>query len=319
MQDTLKALCALLIASIIWGMNSYITKLMLPFGSPLSFIIIRFFCSSSLLLAFLIFTKQCKLPKLKHIPILFLLGFFSVCMNNTGVIVGLQYSSVTNFSIINATSPLFIAFFAFIFLREKLLLIQWFGIFLALIGMVYILTDGHILAIRTMQFNKGDIVFLFAQFGWALYTLISSRLLRHISVSELVCYSGFFGVLLNCLYGYFTNDLALPTMNYTVILCLFYAIFLSTIAAIIMWNFGVKTVGASISGIFLNFSTLIGIASGVILLDEPFTIKQIYGVLSVLLGVFCLLQYQLIIKLSKQFAILLHIRKPEQHKEGITS
>lgn len=286
-----KALWALCCASLIWGFNPLVSKLLLPYGTPLSFICIRFFFSSCTIFAFLAYKKRLRIPSIKNLIGLCTLGLLSVSLNNTIVLEGLRYSTITNCALINTLAPLLIALLAYVFLREHLLVIQWLGIILALVSTFYLLTGGDMAQLSQMNFNKGDVFFLCAQVSWAIYTLISCQILKTVPLLDMVAWSGLFGVGINLVYGSISGDLQIPILNTQSILCLAYMVWLGAMSAMLLWNYGVKNVGPTISAIFINLSTLIAIMSGVFFFNEPFTTMQLWGTLGVLLGIIFLTQH----------------------------
>ncbi len=299
MKTKAKALLALTGASTIWGLNAYMNKLMLPYGSAITLTSFRFFIASFCIFTYLVITKQFRIPPKKELFHLTLLGLAFVCFNSTFVFIGLNYSTVSHSSLINATSPLFISLAAVIIFKEKLLNIQWLGILLALYGTAYILTKGDISSIARLDFNKGDLFFIAAQFGWSFYTLFSSKVLKEVSVLELVFWSGLFGAIANIVAEMLLSDFALPSFNKYVYIGLFYTGIMTSLCAMTLWNFGVKNVGPSISAVFINLSTVIGVSSGIILLNEPASNSLFIGAGIVFLGLILLVQHNLIAKLFR--------------------
>lgn len=291
MSESQKATLALFIAACIWGFNPFMSKLLLPYGTPLTFVCLRFFISSTTILLFLIYKKRLTIPTPSMIFKLFLLGLFSVCFMNTALLTGLQYSTVINIGVINALSPVIIAVLTRIVYKEKLFRLQWIGVFLGLLGTVCVITNGSIFSIFTMRYNFGDFLFLFAQVSWAIYTLISWGIRKQISLLELVMWSGYFGVFENVLFGYLTGQLSMPIFNITSSLSLAYSAWLSAMSGMLLWNYGVKYKGPNIAAVYVNLTTLVTITSGIIFLGEALTFGKIMGIIAVIMGALFLTQY----------------------------
>ncbi len=213
--------------------------------------------------------------------------------------------------IFNATVPFFIAMISFLFYKERMLAIQWIGILIILLSTVYILTDGVLATILDMNFNKGDLIFLFAQIGWALYTIESAKLLREISLPELVAWSSLFGIAFNAIYAFFTDQLIMPQITTELVVSLTYSVWVSAMAGILLWNYGVKIMGPSIAGVFINLSTVMAIASGIIFYDEPLKLSIVLGTLGIFIGIVCLVNYRFLQKIYKAYTVrkrLAHIK-----------
>ncbi len=321
MQTKAKALVSLTSAALFWALNPITLKILLSYGNAVSITILRFLLSSLTIFAFLAFKKKLRLPKLIHLEKLAMLGFFAICVNNNSLLIGLQYSTVSNMGIFNATVPFFIAMISFLFYKERMLTIQWLGILIISLSTIFILTSGNITEIFSMKFNKGDIIFLFAQTGWALYTIESAKLLREISLLELVAWSSLFGILFNAIYAFFTDQLEIPQFTTEVMLSLLYSVWISAMAGVLLWNYGVKILGPSVAGVFINLSTVMAIASGIIIYNEPLELSIVLGTLGIFLGIAFLVNYRTLQKWYKAYTVrkrLLHIKsvaKQQKKKE----
>ncbi len=316
MQTKAKALSALSATAFIWAFNAIILKFLLAYGNVISFTIIRFLLSSLTIFVFLAFTKKLRLPTLIHLKKLAMLGFFSITLTNTAMMLGLEYSTVSNLGIFNATLPFFIAMISLVFYKQSLLIIQYIGIAVILISTLYILTDGQLSAVLNMTFNRGDIIFICSQVGWALYTIESAKLLREISLAELVAWAGLFGVCLNLVIGFCTGQLEMPQFNTEVVLALIYSVWISAVPGMLLWNYGVKNLGPSIAGVFINLSTVITICLGVAIYGEPLRLSIIFGTLGIFVGIALIVNYRTLQKVYKSYKIrkrLSHIKYVSKH------
>ncbi len=288
---------SLITAASFWGFNPYMKTVMLNYATPMTIIFLSYLVSAFLAFVILLISKQFRIPSAKNLLLLFITGACLVGINSTFITLGLQYTSVTDTALFKASSPIFIAFFSLIFLKEKLCFIQWLGIFIVLLGTLYTLIDGKISTLTHFNFNKGDIFLIIAQIGWAGYALFSSRLLKEIKVMELIFWCQLFGVLVVLSYSLFGFQISMPKLTKDFVDSLLYTSIFSFLLGMYLWNIGIKHIGASISGIFVNLSTIIAIASGVLLLHEPFGINELFGAVTVLLGILILVQYQNIEKM----------------------
>lgn len=301
LNTTAKALCAVSAASIIWGATPLFSKILLQDGTPLTLTCLRFFISSFSIFVFLAFTGRFHFPNREHLASLLVLGILSVSLTNTASFTGLQYSTVVHSALIAALSPSITALLACIILKEHLVFIQWIGIIIALFGVLFLLTGGNISTLTQFKINQGDTYFLFAQFSWALYTLFSLRALKQMSILDVVAWSGFFGASINFVYGSYTGALQIPDFSIRSLLCLAYLIWLSAMTGTILWNYGIKCIGPSLSAIFINLATLIGVASGVFFLNEPFAMSQVWGGVIIIFGIVLLTQHLTLLRIINQY------------------
>ncbi len=292
MQLKTRAYIAIIFAPIIWGLTPIMSVNLLPFGTPLTFVSIRMFVSSLTIMAFLIFKGNFHLPKLNQLPILIFLGILSVCLSSNLILEGLKYSTVLNYSLINLTAPVFIAILGYLFFKNKLLNIQCVGLLITIISVIYIVIDGNFSTLIDLQLNRGDILFLIVQVSWALYTIISAKIINIMPSFYIVMWSSFFGAIINILYGYYSGDLQMPIINDFVIINLAYNTWISSMFGILLWVYGVSIIGSSIAGPFMNITTIVGIASGILFLGEEPKISHFLGTIGLVVGIYILTQHQ---------------------------
>ncbi len=291
MTGQTKPFLCLFTATFIWGINPLINTILLRYGDPLTFNSIRYYLCSLTMFALLAYKKKFRLPSKRRLPYMILLGLFLVPLNNTLVLMGLQYSTVSHYALINALSPLVIALASYTILREPLDFLQWTGISVAVLSTLFLLTGGNITTIGQLQINNGDALFFCAQFAWAAYILIYFKKLKRVSSLELIAWAGFFGATINVLFGLATDSLSIPTFTPESVASLAYTTWLTAMAAMLLWNYGLKQVGPSVAGVFMNVATLIAVTSGVYFLDDPFSNGQAIGTVGVILGALLLAEH----------------------------
>lgn len=74
--------------------------------------------------------------------------------------LSLRYTSALNISVIFALVPSISCFYSFFLLRERLRKEQFIALFCGLIGVLWVVFDGDIVRLLTMQWNHGDLIFL---------------------------------------------------------------------------------------------------------------------------------------------------------------
>ena len=94
----------------------------------------------------------------------------------------LQFTTVTNSTLITATTPAITSVCAYLILHEAFSKKQWLGILLSFSGVLAVITKGNFDMIRTMSFNVGDVFCIASQLAWAFYSLASRKLTGHMDV-----------------------------------------------------------------------------------------------------------------------------------------
>ncbi|MBU8771991.1 DMT family transporter [Cytobacillus oceanisediminis] len=278
----------LILANMIWGGNFVIGRIGVDYFPPLLFSLMRWIIAFLLLTPFMV-------KKLKrdwniiweHKRILLLLAVTGVAGYNTIIYFALQYTTSINASVVNSTTPLFIAILAIFILREKLLAHQAAGILLSVFGILYIISKGSIEMFLSWKINAGDLYVLAAVIMWASYSVIGKKYSNVLPVLTSFYASSFIGILLLLplsLIEYLVMEKT-PVFTLTSAAILLYVGFLASIMAFLSWNFGVSLIGAAKAGVFLNLLPIFAIIFALCFTEEKLYLYQIIGGGIVTLGV----------------------------------
>ena len=196
----------LALTAVIWGIQPLCIKWLVAEWSPVTISAMRYIFISAALLVIAVRRGEALLPPRHTVPALMAMGMTGILMNGCMQFTGLQYSTVTNCTLIAAASPAITAFFAAVCLRERLNTIAWFGIAVSFLGALVVVSHGSWRVLVGFSFNYGDILFLLAQVAWTVYSILAVRVMRHISAALCTGWAGAFGALATILYGIFTDD-----------------------------------------------------------------------------------------------------------------
>ena len=133
------------LATIFWGIQPLCIKILIQNWTPPALTTFRYLLISTILFIIIYLRKEQKFIPPKHCIVpLILMGLTGIGINNVAQFTGLQYSSITNCTLIAATGPAITALIATIFIHERLNFIQWIGIFISFIGVIFLITKGSI-------------------------------------------------------------------------------------------------------------------------------------------------------------------------------
>ncbi len=127
---------------------------------------------------------------------LVLLGLLGVVGYHYFFFASLRHTVVANTAIINAFSPVVTGILAAFFIRERLTGKNYFGVFLATIGVLILVTRGSLDRLMGLDFNLGDGLMFLAVLNWAVYALIVRKLSKRYSGLTITWYSAVFGLIL---------------------------------------------------------------------------------------------------------------------------
>lgn len=95
--------------------------------------------------------------------------------------IALRHTSVINSSLIAAINPIATTLFSVIILKEKLTFKNCLAIGICFLGIMVVITKGDFRILKTLSFNLGDLYMVVAVVSWALYTVLSKKLLKKYS------------------------------------------------------------------------------------------------------------------------------------------
>jgi drug/metabolite transporter (DMT)-like permease len=198
----------------------------------------------------------------------------------------LEHTQALNTLLLQSAGPLFVAVWSLILLGVRLTLAQAGGIALSLTGVLVILLHGDLMALTSIEFNKGDLIFTVALAIFGLYSVLS---LKRPKIHGLSFVGFTFGCGAACLIPLLIWELlSRPVMQLdaTNLLTLFYvAVFPSTLAYL-CFNRGVQLIGANRAAPFFHVVPVFGSAMAIVFLGERPQLFHIIGFALVLTGVF---------------------------------
>lgn len=220
-------------------------------------------------------------PKNALLP-LFLMGVTGAFLFNILQFLALERTTAMSTGLISTLNAITIAFFSFVFLKEKINLLQIFAMIFSLIGVVLVLAKGNVDSLLSLDFNTGDLLMLAAVCVWGIYSVCSKWAMKNTSALMSTLYSAIFGLLI--LLPLNSSDFTITNITPSFIAAMIYTGVISTVVCIVFWNLGVQKLGATTAGIFLNFNPVFTSILAFLFLDEKITWSQGIGSIIVIIG-----------------------------------
>ncbi len=289
MPNKLKGITAHIFAGLCWGFAAPIVKYAFNEIPPFTFVFLR------MILAVLILTPILW-PKLKNTrinvkdwPLIIFSGLLGVTLNIGLYFTGLSYTSVIDSSIINATTSIFTAVAAYLFLREKISRIVAIGIAISFAGTLVIIIQP-ILENGIFQAGNilGNILTLTAVWAWVAYTIVNKDICKKYD-SLILTYIAFFTGAFSFL-PLAANDIF--NLNFYANLSPFalfaigYETMFATIGAYLAFNWGLKFITATTAGVISYLHPIIAISASILFLNEKVTTPFLIGAVLVFIGLF---------------------------------
>lgn len=202
------------------------------------------------------------------------------------VYLSLRSTTSVNAALIAATTPVMTLLIAAAFGAGRLTGRRTAGALLSLFGVAWVVSRGSLGALLTLSVNRGDLTMLLAAFLWAVYTVLSQRVLRSLSPLATTTITALLALPpLALIGGYELLTRPVGTISPLVVIGLLYVGVVASVAAFLCWNAGIGQIGAARGAVSLNLIPVFTASIAVPLLGEPLGAAQLVGGLLVVSGV----------------------------------
>lgn len=260
-------------ATLCWGANFHFAKVALQELPPYTVAAFRFGTGFLVLLPVLLLFEKVNWTLLKRkLPVLLLLGFVGIFCFNFFFFIGMKYTSAANGSLIMALNPLLTVLLSSLFLGLSMTRLQFTGLFVSLIGVIVIISQGKLDVLLGLNFALGDILMLGASLSFAIFNLLSRRYAADVSpmlTSAVTMLTT--AVLFTIISGWQGNllpEVFLSLSWQTWVALLFMGIFAAALGYI-CWIKGVALIGVNKASAYMNlvpfFAMLISATLGIAL------------------------------------------------------
>lgn len=271
----------------VWGASFIATKVALRDVSPITVVWLRFAMGILLLGVFVLLRREFFLPPSKELGYFALVGFIGITFHQWLQSNGLITAQASTSAWIVSTSPIFIAVLGWLFLKEKLRWDQIFGIAVAAVGALLVVSKGNWGSLLKGSFGTpGDFLILISSPNWAVASVLSRKGLKKHTASGMMFYVMILGWLFTSLhfftYGNIGEIVRLTLSGWTSVG--FLGIFCSGLAYL-FWFDALKVIPASQVGALLYIEPLFAVIVAAAILNENITLGALLGGAIILLGV----------------------------------
>ena len=276
----------LLIVTVIWGLNFTVVKYSLRELDPMSFNTFRFTLSILSMYIILRWSGQRMRVHKGDWPQMIGMGLLGHFIYQLLFIFGLDWTNAANGAVMLGTTPVWVALGARISFGKSLNRTAVAGILIAVAG-VWLIMGGSEAGISLKADTViGDLTMLASAAAFGLYTLFSRPLLgryKPIQLATLVMFTGGIPVVLAGIPWAVQLDYSEISLISWV--GVFYSGVLSIGLSFMLWNYGIRMVGAIRTSTFQNLVPVMGLFFGVVLLQEKLLLLQYAGAALTILGV----------------------------------
>ncbi|MBJ8030743.1 DMT family transporter [Bacillus cereus group sp. N21] len=294
----------LLLTSLLWGGNFVVGKSLVGHASPMTLTSLRWIIAIVCLLPIVWFKEKKLFPPRAAILPLLLMGITGVVLFNIFQFLALEETSATNVGLISTLNAISIALFSSLFLKEKINILQILSMILSFFGVILVLSKGNIALLFSLHFNSGDLWMMAAVCIWGIYSVCSKWATKTTTPMMATLYSGVFGVII--LLPFNIPNFTVSHINASFITSILYTGLISTVVCMVFWNIGVQKLGATTSGIFLNFNPIFTAVLAFLFLGEELTWIQIFGTIIVVTGCYLFSHFKTVAHQPSQTLVRQH-------------
>jgi drug/metabolite transporter (DMT)-like permease len=274
-------------AVLVWGASFIATKVALTEVSPVTLVWLRFAMGVVILGIAVALRGQLALVRWRDLALFGLLGLIGITFHQWLQANALVTSRASTSAWIVTTTPVFMAILGRLVLGERLGAERVGGIALAAVGVLLVVTRGHLSMLAAGRFGApGDILMLASAPNWAVFSVLSRRALRSHPATRTMFYVmsvGWLatGVLLAAGPG-LTEVGRLSGRGWASVAFLGVA---CSGLAYIAWYDALQRMPAAQAGALLYFEPLVATIVAAAVLAEPIGVATLGGGATILLGV----------------------------------
>lgn len=274
------------LAMVFWGFSFVWTKIVYEYFNPLTTVFFRLFAAATILIIIkFLFNVKVK-PDKGDMKYLFLLSFTEPFMYFIGESFGMKYVSSTLASVIISTIPVFSIIIAFIFVKERISLLNTLGIIVSFAGILIMVLEPN-LSFKESPLGIG--LMLIAVFSAVFYTILIKKLSSKYKPYTILIWQYIFGsVLFFPLFMTFEFSHFLTVkIDLRLISTMLQLIVFSSLFAFFLFITVVDKLGITKTNVFTNFVPVVtAITAWIMLPDEEPSIKTALGIVIVILGIY---------------------------------
>ncbi len=223
----------------------------------------------------------------KNILIIGLMGVLSISTFNSVVYVALNYTLVINAVLVLAAIPAATIVISSIMKVDNTNYFQIFGLILSIFGIGYIISNGEMNRIISLNFNIGDLWMLVCVLTWSLFSTLLKKYKFKFSQFTLLHLMVSVGIFFLIPQYYYEQSIGLEVnYNKTFFLILSYVVVFPAIAAYYCWQKGVAILGPNKATMFVQLMPLFSVVMAIIIFNEKFALYHFAGAAFIVSGIY---------------------------------
>ncbi len=277
----------MLLAVLFWAANFTVIKIAFRQFSPQGFNGLRLLFSALVLILVLVIRGEGLSLRRSDLWAALGLGIIGHTGYQLLFIHGLNWTKVSNTSIIMGMTPVFIALLSTFLKHEKIKWVGWTGILISFVGFYLVITQQGEGFLLTWENMRGDVMIFSGNILWAVYTVFSRPFLSRVSPLKWTSLTLAFGTVFYLPFAA-PAIFRLPWKEISLQgwVSLLYSGLFAIAVCYVIWYTSVKRIGNSKTAIYGNINVVFSVSIAFIYLSERITLFLVCGAVIILAGVY---------------------------------
>jgi drug/metabolite transporter (DMT)-like permease len=272
-------------AMIMWSLTFVWFKIVVETYPPFAIVFLRLLISCLIMLAIAAFTSVLQKLRRRDVARFVLLAFIYPFIYFIAESIGLTMIHALLAAVIISTIPLIVPVGAYLLLNERVTVFNILGILISFLGVLIVIINPDF---SLNASPVGLILMVLAVFCAVGYTLMVKKLTERYNAYSITTYQNIFGsmMFLPLFLIFDLQEFSTANHNSEAILNLGYLAVFGSSLAFILFNFSIKTIGATRTEIFSNLIPALTAVFAWFMLGEELGHRKIIGIAVVLTGLF---------------------------------
>lgn len=284
MKDRIRIYGGIFLAMIFWAFSFIWFKVANETFLPITIVFFRLIAAILILTTYLAVKKKFVRIRKEDRKLFIMLAVFEPFLYFLGESFGLTYVSATVGSVLISTIPVVATVGAWIFLKERLKIINYAGIVLSFIGIVIFVIDRS----GALSYNvKGLALMMLAVFSASGYNLTLSRLVGKYEPVFIVNIQNTLGAILflPVFLIFEAGHLAETSLTLKALVPVIELAVFASCGAFILFAYSVRNLGITKANVFTNFIPIFTAFFSFLILGDMLTLQNIAGMIVVIAGI----------------------------------
>ncbi len=283
LKDRIRIYGGIFLAMIFWAFSFIWFKVANETFLPITIVFFRLIAAILILTTYLAVKKKFVRIRKEDRKLFIMLAVFEPFLYFLGESFGLTYVSATVGSVLISTIPVVATIGAWIFLKERLKMINYAGIVLSFTGILIFVIDRS----GTLSYNvKGLALMMLAVFSASGYNLTLSRLVGKYEPVFIVNIQNTLGAILflPVFLIFEAGHLAQTTLTLKAFVPVIELAVFASCGAFILFAYSVRNLGITRANVFTNFIPIFTAFFSFLILGDRLTLQNIAGMMVVIAG-----------------------------------